>query len=79
MTACLKVVPPRIVSGYFTNGLFHLTGLGGANLQYQVQANSTLTTTNWQTIGTVNSDGTGVIEFEDTAAIQPSRFYRLLH
>jgi hypothetical protein len=79
VTACLKVASPEIVSGYFTNGMFHLTGRGGANLQYQVQANSVVTTTNWQTIGTVTADNSGFIQFNDTAAIQPGRFYRLLH
>lgn len=79
VTACLNVVPPRIVSGYFMNGSFHLIGFGGANLQYQVQANTPLTTTNWQTIGTVNADGAGMIQFNDSSAIQPYRFYRLLH
>ena len=79
VTACLNVVPPKILSGYFTNGLFHLIGFGGANLQYQVQANTPLTTTNWQTIGTVKADGAGMIQFNDPSAIQPYRFYRLLH
>jgi hypothetical protein len=62
----------------FKNGLFHLTGIGGTNLQYQVQANSDLTTTNWQTIGTVTADGAGMIQFDDTTVTnQPQRFYWL--
>ena len=68
----------EILSGYFTNGLFHLTGIGEMNLQYQVQANSGLTTTNWQTIGTTTADSTGMIQFDDTTVTnQPQRFYRL--
>jgi hypothetical protein len=78
LTAILSSMPPEILSGYFTNGLFHLTALGGTNLQYQVQANSDLTTTNWQTIGTATADGTGLIQFDDTTVTnQPQRFYRL--
>ena len=77
VTATPKVLPLEILSGYFTNGLFHLTGIGGTNLQYQVQASSDLTTTNWQTIGTVTADGAGMIRFDDPAATNSQRFYRL--
>ncbi len=78
VTAILSSMPLEILSGYFTNGLFHLTALGGTNLQYQVQANSDLTTTNWQTIGTATADSTGLIQFNDsTVTNQPQRFYRL--
>ena len=74
----LNAVRLKILSGYFTNGLFHLTGIGETNLQYQVQANSDLTTTNWQTIGTATADSTGMIQFDDpTVTNQPQRFYRL--
>jgi hypothetical protein len=78
-TATLKVVQPKFLSAYFTNGLFHLAGIGGTNLQYQVQANSALTTTNWQTIGTATANGAGVFQFDDAAATPPHRFYRLSH
>ncbi len=78
VTAVLNAVPPEILSGYFTNGLFHLTGIGGTNQPYQVRANSDLTTTNWQTIGTATADGVGIIQFDDTSATnQSQRFYRL--
>jgi len=78
VTATLNTVPLKILSGYFTNGLFHLTGIGGTNLQSQVQANSDLTTTNWQTIGTATADSAGTIQFDDTTTTnQPQRFYRL--
>jgi hypothetical protein len=79
VTACLYVAPPTILAGYFTNGLFHLAGSGGANLSYQVQTSSDVTTTNWQTIGTATADAAGMIQFDDTARIQPRRFYRLFH
>ena len=78
VTAALNPVPLKILAGYFTNGLFHLIGSGGTNLQYQVQANSDLETTNWQTIGTTSADGAGIIQFDDTTITnQPRRFYRL--
>jgi hypothetical protein len=77
VTATLRVLPLKILSGYFTNKFFHLTGVGGTNLPYQVQANSDLTTTNWQTIGTVTADSVGMIQYDDTAATNSQRFYRL--
>ena len=67
----------KILSGYFTNAAFQLTGSGPTNSPYQVQASTNLATTNWQTIGTVNSDVNGFIQFNDTnAASQGQRFYR---
>jgi hypothetical protein len=67
----------KIISGNFTNGAFHLIGLGAANLAYQVQASSELTSTNWETLGTTTADITGAIEFDDTTATNTQRFYRL--
>jgi len=79
VTATLKVVQPKILSAYFTNGFFHLTGTGGTNLPYQVQANSALSTTNWQTIGTATANSVGVFQFDDIMTTQPRRFYRLFY
>jgi hypothetical protein len=79
VTATLIIVQPKILSAYFTNGFFHLTGIGGTNLQYQVQANPTLTTANWLTIGTATANSTGVFQFDDVTGIQSRRFYRLFH
>jgi hypothetical protein len=68
----------EITSGYFTNGVFHLTGIGGNNVSYQVQANTNLATTNWQTIGSATADGSGGINFDDVNATNYTRqFYRL--
>ena len=67
----------KILSGVFTNGVFHLTGIGNNNAVYQVQAGADLSTTNWQTIGTATADGSGAIQFDDSSAThQPRRFYR---
>ena len=68
----------RILSGAFTNGSFHLTGLGAANTTYQVRATTTLAATNWQTVGAILADNAGWMQFEDTTGTnQPQRFYRL--
>ncbi len=67
----------EILSGNFTNGVFSLTALGSPNGQYQVQANSDLTTANWQTLGTVTAGTNGIIQFTDTTATNQQRFYRL--
>ncbi|MGD0745990.1 MAG: hypothetical protein ABSA45_12630 [Verrucomicrobiota bacterium] len=68
----------KILSGKFTNGAFHLTGSGGADLTYQVQASSDLAATNWQIIGTAIADGAGAIQFDDINATNLNqRFYRL--
>jgi hypothetical protein len=75
-----NLMQPEILSGYFTNANFHITGLGVANLPYQIQAAANLATTNWQILGTVTADSAGAIQFEDTnVPNQPQRFYRLSH
>lgn len=67
----------KIVSGYFTNSTFHLEGLGGIDLGYQIQANSDLGTTNWQTLGAATADSAGAIRFDDTTTTNHTRrFYR---
>jgi hypothetical protein len=74
----VATTPLRIVSGMFTGGAFHLIGIGNDNSSYNVQASTSLSTTNWQTIGTVVSDASGTIEFDDTNAPSlPWQFYRL--
>lgn len=66
-----------ITSGHFTNKVFHLVGAGALNWQYQVQASTNLVT-GWQTLGTVTTDGNGVLQYDDpTANNQPQEFYRL--
>jgi hypothetical protein len=67
----------KILSGYFTNGLFHLAGIGGTNAPYLIQASTDLTTNNWQTLGTATADSTGMIQFDDPATNYNQRFYRL--
>jgi len=67
----------KILSGAFTNGAFHLTGIGGTNATYQIQASADLSTIPWQTIGTATADSNGAIQFDDSGATnQLQRFYR---
>lgn len=68
----------KILSGYLTNSSFHLTGQGAVNGQYQIQASTNLASTNWQILGAVTADNSGMIKFDDTAATNhPQRFYRI--
>ena len=75
-----NLVSPQILSGYFTNAVFHITGLGVTNLQYQIQATTNLEAANWQILGTVIADSAGGIQFDDnTISNRPQCFYRLSH
>jgi hypothetical protein len=67
----------QILSSGFTNAVFALTALGSPGSQYQVRGNFDLTTTNWQTLGTVTADTNGLIQFSDVTATNQQRFYRL--
>lgn len=62
-----------------TNGAFQMSGAGYPSLNYIVQVNTNLGTTNWITLGTVTSDPSGNLQFTDTnAAPHPGRFYRFV-
>ena len=77
VTAALSAPSPVVLSGYFTNGLFHLSALVATNVAYQIQVSPDLSSTNWQTLATVPADGTGRVQFSDPATQQSRRFYRL--
>jgi hypothetical protein len=67
----------KITSAQFTNGVFHIAGVGAKNAQYHIHATGDLAT-NWQTLATVTADNLGQIKFDDTfASNQVRRFYRL--
>ena len=67
----------KILSGTFTNAVFHLTGIGNNNATYQIQASTNLLTANWLTIGTATAGTNGAIQFDDPGATsQSQRFYR---
>lgn len=62
-----------------TNGSVGLNGTGFPLLNYLVQANTDISSTNWITIGNITADGNGALFFTDTNAVnQPSRFYRFV-
>jgi hypothetical protein len=62
-----------------TNGSVGLSGTGFPLLNYFVQANTNIATTNWVTIGNITADGNGTLFFTDTNAVsQHSRFYRFV-
>ena len=68
----------KILSGTFTNSVFHLTGVGATNSIYNVQVSTNLGASGWVTIGTAAADDTGAIQFDDAGTgPQPQRFYRL--
>ena len=59
-------------------GLIEITGSGAPTTNYLVQANETLGTTNWITLGDAVAGMNGLVSFTDTnAAVFPQRFYRL--
>ena len=60
-----------------TNGKFHLTGLGGSNTVYQIQASTNLAAANWLTIGAVDTDTNGTAQFFDVGPTNAQRYYRL--
>lgn len=66
-----------LVGGVITNGAFQLTGSGAANGLYRVQTATNLATTKWLTLGPVTADANGAIQYVDTNALAPQRFYRL--
>jgi hypothetical protein len=68
----------KITSGQWTNGVFHLTGLGGSNQTYQVQVSTNLTA-NWQSLGTVMANTNGTLLFDAPAPASGQRFYRLTY
>jgi hypothetical protein len=66
-----------IGSAAITTGKFRLTGQGGSNTVYQVQASTNLVTPNWLTIGAANTDTGGAIQFNDASITNTQRYYRL--
>jgi len=72
------VATPRLslLAGYFTNHVFHLTGLGGPGALCQIQASTNLAATNWPTLGTATAATNGLIQFDDPAATNIQCFYR---
>ena len=66
---------PKLNSTAFTNKQFSLTLTGTPGINYAVQANTNLTSSNWTMLFT-NSPTNGTFSFTDTSATNKSRFYR---
>ncbi len=82
--AVLAVVPPKppptnLTVAALSPTSFKLRARGGPNQAYSVYACTNVTTpaANWWLLGTVFADAGGVIQFVDTPATNPQRFYRL--
>ncbi|MDB6112625.1 MAG: Autotransporter-associated beta strand repeat protein [Pedosphaera sp.] len=70
---------PQISGVGKSGGSLQISGTALTNMQYQVQASTNLTTTNWINLGTVTADGAGAFQFTDSQAANfAQRFYRLL-
>jgi hypothetical protein len=68
----------KITLAQFTNGVFHIAGIGARNVPYKIQTGSEFSTTNWQTLATITTDSSGLLQFDDASASnQTRRFYRL--
>jgi hypothetical protein len=58
-------------------GVVQLQGLGGSNVNYRIQSNTNLLTTNWLTIGSVTADGSGNFQFNVSNVTSfPYQFFR---
>lgn len=77
VVATSRPVTLRLVSGGFTNGVFRLTGVAGASMTCQLQANTNLATANWVTLGALTADTNGLVQFDDASATNAARYYRL--
>jgi hypothetical protein len=74
-------VPPGLAGiTRLANGNVTLTGTGGPNLSYHIQANTDLGTTNWVILGPVTADNLGTLIWTDSQAdTYPIRFYRIVY
>jgi hypothetical protein len=76
------IVPPQLtgMSANPANGFAQISGQGGANLTYGIEAATNLNLPIlWQRIGSNTADGAGLFQFTDTNAPGfPVRFYRAL-
>ena len=76
--AANNILVPTVTSVAFLDAdHLRITGAGGADVTYTVQASSDLV--NWQEIGTTTADGSGAFEFVDAEAANfTARFYRVV-
>jgi hypothetical protein len=79
LTQLSMPVPPQWTTvTRLSNKQTQLSGLGLAGLAYSVQANDSLNSTGWLSIGAVTGQAGGALQFTDSdAPNHPVRFYRL--
>src|SRR5262249_53557392 len=79
--ALLLLQPPKpvihIQLSTFTSQLI-VNGSGYPTLPYRIEASTNLGGTNWTTVGAATADASGGLQFTDTNASAPPRFYRLV-
>jgi len=79
LTQVSTITPIQLAISKLPAGNIQLTGAGIPGLNYLVQANTNLATTNWIQIATVPADQNGSVSFVDTNASNYSaRFYRFI-
>lgn len=63
--------------GLLSSNVVQLQGLGGSNVNYRIQSNTNLATTNWQNIGSVTADSSGNFQFNVSNLMsRPQQFFR---
>ncbi len=68
----------NLASADLGNSSYAISGDGIPGRTYSIQYTDTLPSTDWQTLGTATADGSGVIQFLDTAG-NPQRQYRSVY
>jgi hypothetical protein len=79
--ALLLLQPPKPMfngSIKVSNGAVQFSGAGYPTLPYRIEATTNLGGTNWTTVGAASADANGALQFTDTNAAVPPRFYRLV-
>jgi hypothetical protein len=65
--------------GFVNPNVVQLQGIGVGNVNYQIQANTNLSTTNWVNIGIALADGSGNFLFDaSNSTVFPLRFFRVV-
>jgi hypothetical protein len=79
--ANLRVVglsPTLTITAAAGNASFIITGDGIPGFTYRIQSTDDLASTNWQTVGSVTPDSTGVFQFSASAG-SAQQFYRTVY
>jgi len=80
VTQKVPVTPPVLGSAHISGGVFSFTFTNGPSPNFFVvtSTNLNLPLTNWQVLGHLTNDGSGVFNFSTTIQTNgPKRFYRV--